>query len=353
MVRFKIKDRKLGERANLAFEFPQSNGRFLRVSLPFLENPTISEKGRANMSDYSLIGRAGQLFGYAGSDSRKFNMTFNISLMHVIETDQKEGISDKFKRNFMLYFNDKASQEKLFGLKRQAKSLESRLQALEEDEESSIEDITATVQDLDNIEADIQEQIGDPDIDKAVGYNHSRAQRNFYAQLLGAVVGHPDAVIAADAVADIANFFGADITGEDILESLGLETTEGALQRLDNTINLVMFWLNLVRSSVLNNSRNTTYGPPIIRLNHGTMYNNVPCLVEDYDIKIVEEAGYEINTLTPKRLQITLSMIESRTGNFGNYVPGAWQLGDNVTGWESVISDNAIDPHNGETGGLI
>jgi len=111
---------------------------------------------------------------------------------------------------------------------------------------------------------------------------------------------------------------------------------------------MIVFYTNLVRSSIMNRSDNTTYGPPIVRLNHGTMYNNVPCLVQGYDISMVEEAGYEVHTLTPKRLEIKMKLIECRTGNFGSYQPGRWLTGDNVTGWESVISDNAIDPHNSD-----
>ena len=74
---------------------------------------------------------------------------------------------------------------------------------------------------------------------------------------------------------------------------------------------------------------------------------HVPCLLQDYSIKVVEDAGYEAQTLTPKRLEISLNLIESRTGNFGAYAAGKVISGDNLTGWESIIGNNEIDPNNG------
>jgi hypothetical protein len=135
-----------------------------------------------------------------------------------------------------------------------------------------------------------------------------------------------------------------------ISEFAGLGTLGTNIEKLNSTINLVFTWVNLIRGSVLNNSSNTVFGPPIVRLTHGPMYNNVPCLLQDYNINILEEGGYDAQTLTPKRLQITLNLIESRTGNFGKFSAGRIGDGDNITGWESVIETNNIDPYNGLIG---
>jgi hypothetical protein len=353
-LKFEVKKRKLQDRTNICFEYPQSNGRVFRTCLPFLENPNIQEKGSANLSDYDIIGRNGQIFTHTGSKSRTFDVNFNLSLMHYIEMDQKDGISDKFKRNFLLFMNDQASQEDLFKLRRTADKNKARLDQISK--ELDFDPLNAELENerqelmgkqLDSIfeEDDIT---GDPDIKKGKGYNHAENERNHYAQALGAAIGQADALVGAESVANVLNAFGGNFTGAGILKSLELETTEAALQRLDESINMIIFYINLVRSSVMNRSNNTTYGPPIVRLNHGTMYNNIPCLVQGYDISMVEEAGYEVHTLTPKRLEVKMKLIECRTGNFGAYEPGRWLTGDNVTGWESVISDNAIDPHNGD-----
>jgi len=353
-LKFDIKRRKLQERTNLCFEYPQSNGRVFRTCLPFLENPQIREKGVANLSDYDIIGRNGQLFSHTGAKSRVFDISFHISLMHYIEMDQKDGISDKFKRNFLLFVNDQESQEKLFKLRRTLRKNKNRIDEITKELEfdSTNLDLAAEREELlaDQFDSMLEEEdiVGDPDIRKGKGFAHAKNERNHYAQALGAAIGQPDALVAAEAAADVLNFFGGDFTGAGILESLELETTNQALERLDQSIDMIIFYINLVRSSIMNRSDNTTFGPPIVRLNHGTMYNNVPCLVKDYDISMVEEAGYEVHTLTPKRLEVKMKLIEARTGNFGRYEPGRWLTGDNVTGWESVISNNTMDPHNGD-----
>jgi len=116
----------------------------------------------------------------------------------------------------------------------------------------------------------------------------------------------------------------------------------------EKALNLMMWWVNLVRSSVLNNSKNTVYGCPIIRITHGPMYNNVPCLVENYNIKIDEAAGQDVDTLLPKRIIVQMSLVEHRVGDFSDFESTEAIKGDNVTGWESVIDENNIDPYNGD-----
>ena len=108
--------RKLPERSHLTLEFPQANDRVLRTFIPFMENPTISEKGRANLNSYNLVGRAGQLFSYAGADSRKLTVTFNITLLHVIEMASDEGIDPMFTRQFQYFFTERDKALELFDL---------------------------------------------------------------------------------------------------------------------------------------------------------------------------------------------------------------------------------------------
>ena len=84
--------RKLSDRAHLAIEFPQKDDRVIRTFVPFLENPIIQEKGRARLNTYDLVGRAGQLFSYGGAESRKFSVTFHISLLHLSEMSVDDGV---------------------------------------------------------------------------------------------------------------------------------------------------------------------------------------------------------------------------------------------------------------------
>jgi len=341
--RFKHKSRLLHERSHLALEFPQSNNRILRTYVPMLENAQITEKGAANLNSYSLVGRAGELFSYGGAKSRRLNLTFNINLLHVMQTDATEGISEKFKRQFRLFFDNKEQNRKLFDLRRESESLKAGLLKAKR---GMGEYVDAT--DVANLEKIVNDDIGgisdkrtgltgssDQEFNSS-GRDYAAVHRNYYSNLIRQATGQPDAPSF-----DFLNKLSS---------SLGIPSSEQVTKELNDSINLVYFWVNLIRGSVLNNSSNTLYGPPIVRLTHGPMYNNVPCLVENYGIKILDEAGYDVQTLTPKKIEITLSLVESRTGNFGAYDATTPNTGDNLTGWESIITNNDLDPQNGLIG---
>lgn len=297
------KKRLLHERSHLKLEFPQQGDQTIQAYIPFLENPEINEKGKSKLNTYDLLGRAGQLFSYGGADSRSLNLKFNISLLHVLNMQSTEGITEKFQREFSAYFNDKSLSRKAFNLRQEQNSLGTTIQT---------------------------PGVGEAFV-KYDDFPQATAHRNYYRGLIGQVT---------------------NTNPGDQIDLGGTPTGNSDTKDLDKTLDLIYYWINLVRGSVLNNSTNTLYGPPIVRLTHGPMYNNVPCLVEDYSVSIEEEAGYDVQTLTPRRVQVTMSLVESRTGNFGEYVPGTITDGDNLTGWESIIDNNSIDPYNGLIGSV-
>tara|TARA_R100001509_G_scaffold23186_2_gene12347 strand:+ start:3257 stop:4336 length:1080 start_codon:yes stop_codon:yes gene_type:complete len=331
------KNRLLHERSHIALEFPQTNNRVIRTFIPILENPQITERGNANLNNYSLVGRAGELFSYAGAKARRLNLTFNISLLHVIEMNMTEGITDKFKRQFKLFFTEREDARELFNLRDEAKLTEEgrRLEdgtfALEPD--LSKDTFTLEERDIMNAPDDF---LGNSDQKiNGKGRAYASTHRDYYRKLIGELTG------AQLEVEESESFLAP------ILDSLDIETASQGFKDLNDTIDLIYCWVNLIRGSILNNASNTLYGPPILRLTHGPMYNNIPCLVDNYSIRILDEAGYDVQTLTPRKIEITLSLVESRTGNFGRYQATQLENGDNLTGWESIIGNNDLDPQNG------
>ena len=333
--------RRLSERSHLTIEFPQSDQRVIRTFIPFLENPTISERGKANLNSYNLVGRAGQLFSYGGSESRTLQVTFNISLLHVLE--EEKDLNEMFKRQFKLFFSEKELAAEAFNLSKAPETLDiGDVEAVQDLAGGALSfeeaaEIALQNQAEDNIE-DAKDFIGEADTQRGVDRDHAGLHRDYYRMLVRGLTKKE----LADSDQELNDSFGAKIQ-----EFAGYGAPLANIDQLNSVINLVYAWVNLIRGSVLNNSSNTTFGPPIVRLTHGGMYNNVPCLLQDYSINIVEEAGYDVATLTPKRLQISLNLVESRTGNFGKFNAGRVEDGDNLTGWESVVSTNNIDPYNG------
>jgi len=334
--------RRLSDRSHLTIEFPQSEGRVIRTFVPFLENPTISEKGKANLNSYNLVGRAGQLFSYGGADSRKLSVSFNITLLHVIAEEAE--LHDMFKKQFKLFFSETERAQSAFNLEKEARDLENieignnigntSIGSFRSQQYYTNMDISSDAR----AKADAA-SLGTADVDAFIEVDHADLHRTHYLNLIKEITGFdPDEAAEGD-----LSFIGKGFN------SFGINTGDQSenIRKLNETINLVYLWVNLIRASVMNRSDNTTFGPPIVRLTHGGMYNNVPCLLQDYSINIVEEAGYDVQTMVPKRLEISLNLVESRTGNFGKFQAGELELGDNLTGWESVIEKNNMDPYNG------
>ena len=90
-----------------------------------------------------------------------------------------------------------------------------------------------------------------------------------------------------------------------------------------------------------------TKGPPVIRLNHGILYQDVPCICRGYSIKYDKAAGMDMETLLNRRIHFSMDLDEFRAGDFGEYKLNEVVKKDNVTGWESIIKNSTTDPGRG------
>lgn len=134
------------------------------------------------------------------------------------------------------------------------------------------------------------------------------------------------------------------------LSDFGMSRSNQSIKKVNDAINYIIYWINLVRSSVLNNSKNTVYGPPLVRLTHGPMYNAVPCITKSFNIEVDESAGYEAETLFPRAINVTMDLHETRIGDFSHFKSFDKIKGDNMSGWEAVFDENNMDPYNGLIG---
>lgn len=284
-----INARKLHERSFLLFEYFGSDSQVTRAHLPFLQNINISESGKANLAKYSLLGRAGQLFSYGGAEARQITLDFEINLLHLFHLQETEGITERFKRKIK-------NTDKSFEIRRFTQPKNAPLD---------------------------------------VSYQYAFNEKVRFLKSLGLELAEEVRLEEARAATN-ARYGQRPNSDFYVLNN----------QDIDKTIDLVMYWVNLIRSSILNNSKNTVYGPPIVRLNHGPMYMNSPCLVEDYKISIDRMSNYDVETLLPYTLKVSMSLVESRAGDFGDYYEGQPIEGDNLTGWEAIIDRNVIDSMN-------
>ena len=251
------------------------------IFLPFYENPTITETQTANYAEYNPVGRAGSLYAYTGAKSRKIKLKLKYTLPHLAFHDM--GIN-KFMRIFMGQGN--VSQQLLF-----------------------TKNTTYTT----------QQTVGD------IPNSLSLAVEKVYLKHLSEGGFLQDANGTSPNITNVLNT---------------MEPTER-----NQVIDTLLFFLALFRTSVTNKATDPMHGPPLIRLNFGTMYQSVPCICKNYNITWEEEGGYDLETLTPRKLLINLQLDEVRVGDFTTYEPAEYVVRDNLTGWESAVnSPYTTDP---------
>lgn len=302
--------RKLHERSFLLYEFHGSNGEVTRAHMPFMSNITIKESGEANLASYNLLGRAGQLFSYGGSNSRKFDLSFEINFLHLMHLQETEGFTDRLTRT--IKNTDRRTELRRFTDPKGA----------------------------------------NPVAAESYGIKH---KKQFFELLEGSTKKEIKARVFNQFFIDLF----ADVDKRYLTDARRTASLYGNSKESLKSVDLAMYWINLIRSSTLNNSTNTVYGPPIVRLNHGPMYMNSPCLVMDYSISVDAVSNYDVETLFPYTIKVNMTMVESRTGDFGDYVKGDLVKGDNLTGWESIVDGNVLDAMNynfedyGDPNGII
>lgn len=312
----RIKERKLEDRSKLVFEFPkQGNGKYV-VTLPFYENIKISERKKANYKKYNLLSRSSQLYTYLGADSRKFNLEFHMSFPHILEE-----YGSQVKQNFLRY-----TDSEIDGLLRKAFT----------DAQFADEIIRGSRGEM-SLVAKASEA--------RRKFEESLRENEFDNTLLeGALdfLGGPADLLAR----------GGEALGDGLRSLFGFDGSQKQPSiAKDNLIDVLLYWTAIIRSSVTNNSDNPVYGPPIVRINHGLLFRNIPCICTDYSLEPVEEAGYDLGTMMPRRIKYSMTLEEIRAGDFGTFNGYSSDpiVRDNLVGWEGVVEGryNSMEPGGG------
>lgn len=306
--------RFLQERSFLLFEFNKIGSTPQLSLLPFFENISIVEDQRANYAVYDLIGRAGNVYSYTGAKSRQFKINFKMNVLHINEILKKEG-SEFFDPSY--FSSESTSKEDIRDLFINPKSIDKN--KLKKDttvdwSEKAVSDYEALIE-------------RDPSL------------------LKSASTGLTDVEEFARNSFSIAQPF-TNIP----LQNFNLPSTRRRFRfkynSFQKSINLVMFWVNLVRTSVINNTENQTQGPPIIRLNHGLMYNNIPCICTNFSIKEANNTSYDVPNMMPYVIEISMSLEEVRQ-SAESFKPADYIRGDSVPGWNNFLQYKTMDPYNG------
>lgn len=334
MANKQIIDRRLPERSKLMFYFPNvSEGEpYTIIDVPFFENIRVSERKRARFKKYSLISRSSNLYTYLGADSRQLDLEFHITLPHIMDDDQYTD-EEITKRS-----SDSSWEKKRFSPN-----------ATPDENFSPAIRHKQHYLNLDNLRETARQILNEPGPDSwgaslkrsPGGEVYEQYIRSRYS--LESTIGTKDgpAHFASSQVA-LGMFFGHAATYH--REKVFANQGEYLAMHKTRAIDLIIYWINIIRASVVNNADNPLYGPPILRLKHGIMYQNIPCICQDYRIDWEENMGYDIDTLLPRRIKVALKLEELRTGDFGKFDRNDIIGKDNLAGWEAVIDEGTMDP---------
>ena len=113
-------------------------------------------------------------------------------------------------------------------------------------------------------------------------------------------------------------------------------------KQLQMTVDVMTYWVNLIRSSVLNNSQRPILGPPIIRLTFGSLYRNVATVASDYKISYDSIAGFDMASLLPHRVVLELTLHEVRLNTTEGFKPFDAVRSDSLVGWEHTYANGYI-----------
>ena len=350
-------DRRLPDRSKLMFYFPNVGGDdYTVVELPFFENISINERKKARYKKYSLISRSSNLYSYLGADSRQFNLNFHLTLPHIIEGGAY------LTRSIM---NPTAGEVNSSYEKARFSSPDAS--PGEVSEKSPATRLTNKYITAAGMRDTAHMILTQPGADKMFSpeYRSYLAQR-FGVSLFDAFAHDTLPIASLEGGSEPITYSMASHESDTDPLSVRLRREIRREQALDierlKMIDLIIYWVNIIRTCVTNNTENPLYGPPVLRLTHGIMYQNIPCICLDYKIDWEENMGYDLDTLLPRRIKIGLRLEEFRTGNFEKFIantslsdPDRDRLnvpddakqsiaGDNLAGWEAVISGGTTDP---------
>ena len=306
------------------FYFPKAQQDFFVVRLPFFENPKISESKKAKYQKYNVIGRSSNLYTYTGADSRRFNLEFHMTLPHIID-QHPELNRDKYIGEAK-FDSGEITKDAFFQKGSKSPIEQSKFYV---NKFFRTDDIRESAKQVLNSD---WARRGMTDVEKIYflnTYKLSQSQLDLESQV---VLNQTD----------LETTDPKSLTADQAFASLS-DAESKRLQLID----LIIYWINIVRGSVINNATNPLLGPPVVRLSHGVMYQDVPCICTDYKIDFEEKAGYDFQTLLPRRIKINMSLEEFRTGDFGKFDQNNIIARDNLVGWEAIFeegSTESLDP---------
>ena len=314
-----LNTRLLEARSGLFFDYPRLNTRKnnLLFFLPFWENPIIKEQKESRLVEYDLINRGSTLFTHVGAKARQISIDFYLTLPHIMSQ-----VNSVFNSKALIQsLNTNAEKERFTNLNPHKEYFPPLGPSVSEDNRRRWEELVLAAYGQDT---EVPSYVADS-LEFAPGATSESIEQRPSAQQHGVKLGG-----ALEAWLDPGPM--TRVTNVRFLKAM-TSMSEKALRAVET----VRYILETIRTCVAGNAENTVLGPPILRLRHGVSYNDIPLICRDYDISVEEKAGYDMKTLLPHRIKVSLNTSELRTGDFKKFEPGVPVARDTIAGWEALL----------------
>jgi hypothetical protein len=295
-------DNRLQERSKLIFEFPtnESNSTLDRVC-PFFENPIITEKKSVSLIKHDVLGRTSNFLSYTGAKSKQYTVQFDMTLQHIANMATNELFAQVPQPPTKLQ-----KQSAFFTTKNEGSQAKNTESTYTRKRRAFIKKVNGG-----RALEGFQRQVQDDAALKSALQAHEIA-----AGVPLVALTTPETDLAVDLRA-----YNKDKDGV-----------------YNQALDIMLYWIELIRMSSLTSRQQPTLGPPVIRLVHGVLYDHVATLLESYTISMDENAGYDIITLLPLKVKISLNLIQiQRNDDPNNYTAVNGRDLDEIKGWDDLL----------------
>jgi hypothetical protein len=345
------KDSFLEAKSRLYIRYPDPvdpEGAAIQIILPFYEDPIIRERKQTRYATYNPIGRASNLYTYLGSNSREFDLQFSITLPHLIQMHisnenrgRTGGIGDVTNHTMQTRFFPDGIEEKIMQpgvtpeLSPQSANYFNKMVGQWLD---VINNAHAGITDNTNMSAAVRKGVTDL---VSQGIQLPKSVTKFAKSLIQNNTTENAAFLADVNTVLLENKKGLPLSVEGTANYVNKKNGI-AYKHVQRIMDIVAYWVEVIRSTTYNDVQNPVYGPPTVLLEHGILYRRIPCLVDNYSIEFDAAAGYEKDTLLPRRISVNMSLKENRVGDFGVFKPTNIHgiEGNNLAGYEAVIGQD-------------
>jgi hypothetical protein len=335
-TKFQI-NQAIEKRAGLLFNYGgthDSGMATMKRWLPFYENPQIVESRKSNYASTDIFLRNEPVRLFTGADARQFRVEIHYTLIHMASMIPTQHILKMFSDDQRLDTDQLQVIESYVRavIARDTNSEDVKLSGNAAQLARAVQAVNGTPLPPTAPSNPYSNEYPDQNLNIGALNNIADNQKGYSVGLLNA---------ASQRQADGTDGpFGPLPNNVQSQWNDALVYTMGTQSGYAKLASLFQYVINHIRASVIGSGGVGTKGPPIVQLKYGAMYDFVPCIVKDYRLQPVEDAGYDTKSLFSQRLKVSLTLEEMRNVHGNQW--GDPSITGSLPGWSHILANGCL-----------